>query len=112
MTIRLSPYLLTPSTTLRSNTVNRSHHRWQTHLSYISRVVIVAGHTHCGGCIAAWETLTKPSARGVLVGRSVRQIVQRVIRPNGNPCWRPTHGAYGATVHDSFPSPPNKKTKT
>ena len=58
--IQLSLYLPTPSSTLALNTVSPICH--VSHTSHISHVVLVAGHTQCGGCVGAWSNCAKPPA--------------------------------------------------
>jgi carbonic anhydrase len=51
-----------PLSTLASNTVSHSRRRNHlVHLSHTTHLVIVAGHTRCGGCAAAWSNRAKSS---------------------------------------------------
>jgi carbonic anhydrase len=61
MTILLSPFLPTPSSTSASNMV-RSLFPSPKKTTHTSPLVIVAGHTQCGGCVGAWNNCVKPPA--------------------------------------------------
>lgn len=60
MTIQLSQCSRTPSSTSASNTVRHSS-RYD-HIPDIPDLVIVAGHTQCGGCVGAWSNSANPPA--------------------------------------------------